>query len=451
MRNPFGFRLVAPLGLGVSLNPINSTMISTALVPIALHFDATAAEAGWVISALYLTTAIAQPTMGRLADVLGARRILVFSLCLVMLAGIGGALAPTLATLIAVRVLLGLGTSGAYPSAMRIIRNQADRYGMMPPRLAMSAVSMAAISTTAIGPFLGGLLTDAYGWPSIFLINVPLAALAMLLVRRWIPADDTALGSVGKLLGETDIIGIGLFTLCLLSAMLSMDSLHLPAWLGPVVSVSAGLALILHSLRRPQPFIDARMIIENSPLALTFLRVALNMLVYYGMTYAVAQWLQVGAGHSSAEAGLIMMPMSIAAVACTFLGGFIKTIKTNFMLGPLTAIGGCIAMILTHDHTPAPLIALGLVPFGITLGIFASATQAAVYLQARPSEAGTAAGLQRTAASIGAISGATIIGSVYGIRASEQGLHQLAFIMIGVSILVFAISSLDRRLGTLRL
>jgi MFS family permease len=442
---------VAPLGLSVSLNPINSTMISTALVPIAMHFNATAAEAGWVITALYLTTAIAQPTMGRLADVVGARRVLVFSLCLVMLAGIGGALVPSLAALVAVRVLLGLGTSGAYPSAMRIFRNQADRHGVTPPRLAMSAISMAAISSTTIGPLLGGLLTDVYGWQSIFLVNMPLAALAMLLVFRWIPADDTALGSAGKVVRETDIIGILLFTLCLLSAMLSMDSLHLPAWAGPVVSVIAGIALVLHSLRRPQPFIDARMIIENTPLALTFLRVALNMIVYYSMTYAVAQWLQVGAGHSSAEAGLIMMPMSVVAVTCTFLGAFIKSIKVNFLIGPLAAISGCIAMILMQDHTPGPLIALGLVPFGITLGIFASATQAAVYLQARASEAGTAAGLQRTSAAIGAITGSAIIGSVYGVRASEQGLHRLAMIMIAISAIVFLVSSLDRRLGTLRL
>jgi predicted MFS family arabinose efflux permease len=169
------------------------------------------------------------------------------------------------------------------------------------------------------------------------------------------------------------------------------------------------------------------------------------------MTYAVAQWLQVGAGLSSAEAGLIMMPMSVVAVTCTFLGAFIKSIKINFMLGPLAAITGCIAIILIHNDTAPWLIALGLVPFGITLGIFASATQAAVYMQARASEAGTAAGLQRTSASIGAILGATIIGSVYGVRASEEGLHQLALIMIGISIIVFAVSSLDRRLGTLRL
>jgi MFS family permease len=76
LRVPFGFRFVAPLALGSTLNPINSTMIATALVPIATSFHASVADAGWLIAGLYLASAIAQPTMGRLADLFGARRFI---------------------------------------------------------------------------------------------------------------------------------------------------------------------------------------------------------------------------------------------------------------------------------------------------------------------------------------------------------------------------------------
>jgi MFS family permease len=71
------------------------------------------AQAGWLIAGLYLTSAIAQPTMGRLADLFGPRRVYLFSLCVVMLAGIAGAIAASLGMLIADRVLVGIGTSGA--------------------------------------------------------------------------------------------------------------------------------------------------------------------------------------------------------------------------------------------------------------------------------------------------------------------------------------------------
>lgn len=129
----FDYRLIAPLALGSTLNPINSTMIATALVPIAKDFQASVAETGWLIAGLYLTSAIAQPTMGRLADLFGPRRIYLACLVLVAFAGLLGAIVPSLTGLVIVRVLLGIGTSGAYPAAMRIFRVQADRLGREPP------------------------------------------------------------------------------------------------------------------------------------------------------------------------------------------------------------------------------------------------------------------------------------------------------------------------------
>src|SRR5580692_13168889 len=123
----FGFRFVTPLALGSTLNPINSTMISTALAPIALAFSASVAQTGWLIAGLYLTSAIAQPTMGRLADLFGPRRIYLISLGVVALAGVVGALASSLALLVGARVLLGIGTSGACPSGLRFFRSHADR------------------------------------------------------------------------------------------------------------------------------------------------------------------------------------------------------------------------------------------------------------------------------------------------------------------------------------
>ena len=104
---------LTPMLLGLTLNPINSSIIATALVPIGDAFHANAAETAWLIAALYLATSVGQPLMGRLADIYGAVPIFYAGLVLTTLAGIGGALAPTLSVLIAWRVVLGLGTSAA--------------------------------------------------------------------------------------------------------------------------------------------------------------------------------------------------------------------------------------------------------------------------------------------------------------------------------------------------
>ena len=104
-------------------------MISTALVPITREFHATVADTSLLISGLYITSDIAQPTMGRLADRLGARRVYLAGLYLIAICGLAGRFAPSMSTLIWVRDLLGIGTSAAYPTAMSMLKNRAAKTG----------------------------------------------------------------------------------------------------------------------------------------------------------------------------------------------------------------------------------------------------------------------------------------------------------------------------------
>lgn len=311
--NPFGFRFVAPLAIGSALNPINSTMISTALVPMAADFKASVAETGWLIAGLYLASAVAQPTMGRLADLFGPRRVYLISLSLVALAGLLGQWAPSLGALVAVRVLLGIGTSGAYPAAMRLFRIQADRTGAPPPRTAMGVLNLAGVATAAVGPLLGGVLTGAFGWHSIFTANIPLSLLAMLLVLLWVPKDALRTGGSAQLMKELDLIGIGLFTASLLSLMVFLMNLNHPIWLALVIAGAFGAALIVYSRKRAQPFIDVRMLARNRPLTVTYLRNAAVLMMVYCILYGFAQWLESAVGLSSAAAGLVTLPLSIIA------------------------------------------------------------------------------------------------------------------------------------------
>jgi MFS family permease len=440
----FGFRFVAPLALGSTLNPINSTMIATALVPIAADFRISAAEAGWLIAGLYLASAVAQPALGHLADVLGPRRIFLASLVLVAGAGLLGSLAPTFGSLVAARVLLGIGTSGAYPSAMRLFRMQADRLGAEPPRVAMGYLALAAQSTAAVGLALGGLLTGAFGWHAIFAVNIPLALATAALILLWVPRDPPRTVSISRLLAGLDPVGITLFSAMLLGAMAVVMDLGRPAWWALLGAAASGAALVVHSARHPQPFIDVRMLARNLPLALTFVRAGALSTIVFSFVYGFAQWLQGVAGRTSAEAGLLLLPISLTAALASQIGARSRGIRAPFIVGMAAALAGSLCLLLLDAATPAlAMIALGVL-LGLPQGLFSTATQAAVYIQAPAGEIGTAAGLQRTAQYLGAIVATSLLGLVYGQRATDHGFHLLAAIMAALSAALLISTIVDR-------
>jgi len=171
------------------LNPVNSTMISTAWWQSRGTFRRLLPRLAAYRRALYYERHRAAND-GRLADFLGARRVFLAGLYLVALAGVAGTFAPSLRALIWVRVLLGIGTSAAYPTAMRILRNRRHRQDLSNRAWRSVILSMCALSTVAIGAALGGILTGLGGWRMVFTVNLPLALLGILLVFLWIPEDE---------------------------------------------------------------------------------------------------------------------------------------------------------------------------------------------------------------------------------------------------------------------
>ncbi|MER7187805.1 MFS transporter, partial [Streptomyces hyaluromycini] len=127
--NPFGAAFVTPLYMGAVLNPINSSVIAPALVAIAAAMHTSVGGTAILISSLYLTSAIAQPAAGRLAEEFGPRRVFFAGIFLVLAGGILGAVARDMPLLVAARVLIGAGTSTGYPSAMLLIRRRARDAG----------------------------------------------------------------------------------------------------------------------------------------------------------------------------------------------------------------------------------------------------------------------------------------------------------------------------------
>ncbi|MGW2778410.1 MFS transporter [Streptomyces olivaceoviridis] len=442
--SPAGFdrRLIPPMVLGSVLNPVNSSMIAVALVPIGVAFGAPPAETVWLVSALYVATAVGQPVIGRLVDMYGPRRLYLAGTALVGVAGLLGALAPSLGALIAARVLLGLGTSAAYPAAMRLTRAEAERTGQDSPAGVLTALAVANQTVAVVGPALGGLLIQLGGWRAVFTVNVPLSAACLVLGALRLPRSATRRRGL-------DVPGMALFAVLLVALMLFLMEPRAGRWYLPVLSAVAAAGFALRELRVPDPFIDLRVLGGNGPLLATYLRQLLGYTTAYAFMYGYTQWLEQGRGLGASTAGLALLPLSAAALTASALTGRREAVRAKLVCGSVLQLAGCAVLLLISDRSPFWLL-LGVgVLLGVPQGLIGLATQTALYRQAEPERIASAAGLLRTFMYLGALGASAATAAFYPHRADTTGLHGLALFMLAGSALLLATTLPDRSLGRL--
>ncbi|MFI5880495.1 MFS transporter [Streptomyces sp. NPDC051554] len=445
---PAGFdrRLIAPMVLGSVLNPINSSMIAVALVPIGIAFGAPPSETVWLVSALYLATAVGQPVIGRLVDMYGPRRLYLIGTALVGVAGVMGALAPSLGVLIAARVLLGFGTSAAYPAAMQLTRSEAERTGKDSPAGVLTALAVSAQTVSVIGPTLGGFLIGVGGWRAIFTVNVPLSIACLVLGALRLPKMNKDTAGTRR---DVDPPGMLLFAVMLVSLMMFLTAPKLSEWYLPVLSATAAVAFAKRELRVPEPFVDLRVLGGNLPLVTTYVRQFLGYTTAYAFLYGYTQWLEEGRGLHASAAGLVLLPLSATALGVSTLTGRREAIRAKLLVGSAIQIVGCAGLFLIDSDSPVwALLAVGAV-LGIPQGLLGLAGQNALYRQAEPARIASAAGLLRTFMYLGALAASAATAAFFPHRADTPGLHDLALFMAIGSALLLAITLPDRSLRTL--
>ena len=445
---PTGFdrRLIAPMVLGSVLNPINSSMIAVALVPIGIAFGAPPSQTVWLVSALYLATAVGQPVIGRLVDMYGPRRLYLIGTALVGVAGVMGALAPSLGVLIAARVLLGFGTSAAYPAAMQLTRSEAERTGEDSPAGVLTALAVSAQTVSVIGPTLGGFLIGVGGWRAIFTVNVPLSVACLVLGALRLPKMNKDTAGTRR---DVDPPGMLLFAVMLVSLMMFLTAPKLSEWYLPVLSAAAAAAFAKRELRVPEPFVDLRVLGGNLPLVTTYVRQFLGYTTSYAFLYGYTQWLEEGRGLHASAAGLILLPLSATALGVSTLTGRREAIRAKLLVGSAIQIVGCAGLFLIDAGSPVwALLGVGAV-LGVPQGLLGLAGQNALYRQAEPARIASAAGLLRTFMYLGALAASAATAAFFPHRANTPGLHGLALFMAIGSALLLAITLPDRSLRTL--
>lgn len=446
---PFSWRFTTPLFIGSALNAVNSSMIATALVPIATGLHISVGQTASLVTALYLASAIAQPTAGKVAAEFGARRVFVAGIVLVLLGGLVGGVAKGLGMLLASRVLIGLGSSCAYPTAMMLIQRRAKTAGMEnPPGGVLGGLQIAGLATAALGLPIGGILVEAAGWRSVFFVNVPVALTALVAALIWIPQDPAqeAPRNARDLVSRIDLVGIVGFGLAMTALLAFLFSIPAPSWITLAAAVVLFAALILWELRAPSPFIDVRLLVRNGQLTRTYLRFTLIGLCVYLVLYGVTQWLEAGRGMSALAAGLLLLPTSLISGIVV-----VPISRRNLVRGPViigaiaSLVGSAGVLFLTADTNIVWIVMITLL-FGVALGTASSGNQIALYTQAPAQQLGVASGLFRTFGYVGSIASSAITGIVFHNSVTDGGVRLIGLIMLGVSIVAVGLSVLDRGL-----
>lgn len=436
-----GYRLSVPLCLGAVLNPINSTMIATALTSIGADLDASTESVLWLVSLMYLASAVGQPVAGQLADRLGPRKVFSAGMVLVAVAGVVGTVAPNLVLLSAARFIVGLGTGAAYPAAIAMIDQQARRSGGAAPASTLGALMTVGLATLTVGPLLGGLLVETLGWRSIFAVNVPLALLPLALARLWLPRDEE---SSARPRVSADVTGVLLFSATLGALLLVSLNAAEVGWYAVLILLVAVAVLVSYEWRVPEPFLDVRMLLRLPALSLTYLRLALTFTIIYGVMFGFATWLTDSRGTSPASAGLLLLTLSGAgavASAVTGRGGRVgrgSRVQLPLLVGTLSLAAASLMLLGVDSSTGLGYLAAMCVLFGIPNGLNLVANQVAVLRSAPLGQSGIASGFFRTSQYVGAMCATGAIGLSFGHAATDAGLSRLAasFVVIAAVLLV---------------
>ncbi|HWE90012.1 MAG TPA: MFS transporter [Pseudonocardiaceae bacterium] len=440
--------LVVPVALGTLLQALNSSMIAVALVSIQHDFRA-GTEASWLISGLYLATAVGAPTMGRLADLIGPRKVFLAGLAVIAVTSAAAPFAPNIGVLIVLRVLLGIGTSAPYPAGLAMIRAEADRRGLPSASGGLGVLAVAGQVAVALGPPLGGALVQLFGWQAVWLVNLPFVAVAAIMALRHLPGGghrpDRALAR------QLDGAGVLLFAATMTALMLLLlSATNRPLWaLVPVVVVLGGL-LVFRETRTRRPFLDVRLLASNRALTLTYVRTMVTYVAFYMIFYGLPEWLQRGRGLDSGQAGLVMLPMAaIGATTAIVAARWERRAGSRPLLvtGSVVFVLAGLALAFTGSNASV-LTLIGLMALlGLPNGFNSLGNQTSVYRAAPANRMGAASGLYRTSQYVGANLAAVVLalvftGSAAG-SATDAGLHRMAFTVaaIGAVLAVAALSS----------
>jgi len=394
-----------------------------------LHADLSALQ--WANNAFSLVTGALVIAAGKFGDVFGRRRMLLIGVALFAGFSVIGATADDVSTLVIGRGLMGVGAALILPATLAVIPPQFSGKAQL---TAFGVWQAVAWGGQAIGPAIGGVITDGPGWAWLFWINVPLGIVAYLVVARFTPESKDA--DASSAIDWPGLITIGLAVFALLYALTDGPTL---GWGDPLIVGLLVLAVVLAvswyviEKRVGEPLVDLRLFrIRSYDGALTA-NLTMNV-AFAGISYILVLWLQNARGYSAVEAGLLMLPSTVGIFAFIPLGGRMsqrRGSRTPVLIGLVVmAVGLVVIGQLSVDSTLL-LLGGGLVIVGLGLGLLSTPISNTAVGEAPPELAGTAAGVFKMSSMVGGALGVAVLTAIA--RSATEGDVDVAAKSAGMS------------------
>ncbi|MFI9367023.1 DHA2 family efflux MFS transporter permease subunit [Kitasatospora sp. NPDC053057] len=361
--------------LGSTMSFLDSTIVNVALKALASGLDAPLDTIQWVVTAYLLAVAAAIPVSGWAARRYGAQRTYVAAVVVFTAASLLCAAAQTSGQLIALRALQGLGGGLIMPVGQIILARAAGPMNL--PRV-MSVVGVPIVLAPVFGPFAGGLLLHYADWRWIFLVNLPVGAVAVLCALRLLrpdgPQDPTPLDPLGLLAVSGSMVAL----------TYGFGEIGRHASAVPLLVLAAGMVLlvlfVVRTLRTAHPLFDIGLYRDAVFRSASLTTVFLSMGMYAGMVL-MPLYFQSVRGADPVTTGLLLLPSSAGAAAATWLSGRVVERlgggRTAF-LGAALSLAAAVPFVLVGADTPYAVIgtAMLLSGFGAGLSVMPAMTSA---------------------------------------------------------------------------
>jgi MFS transporter, DHA2 family, methylenomycin A resistance protein len=422
--------------LGFFLVVLDTTALNVAIGEMQREFGSSVTRLQWVVNSYTMVFASLLLTCGAIGDRFGSRRFYQIGLLLFTGMSLLCALSPSVNFLITMRVLQGLGAAIMLPASLALLSHAFPH-----PEERTKAVSYWASIVSlgfAAGPVLGGILTNWFGWRSVFWLNVPIGITALVLVRMFVDEARERNAKHIDWLGQA-LICLALF--CLTYALIETGGLGWTAravLMADATAVFLAGAFVVIEKRSESPVLPGFLFANVTFSVCIAIGVILNF-GSYGILFVESIYLQ-GVRHLNPfEAGIVILPLTLLPTITTraiikYSGR--RHLRPRLVFGQLVAAVGAIALFFTLKNQGYWIIVTGLALMGVSMGCVMPSITAGVLASSPPQTSGVASGILNSARQVGGTLGVAVMGSLYQ-QSHTQGL-KLSFWLVLITFVLMA-------------